>query len=186
MSANPISVLQAVKAPAGYTFRYGDKADISALSEVERRAAELFRSVGYDYCADGPVHDRNEHERILREGASLLAQDKMGAAVAFALLLPIDGNAHLLELGTSPDHQKKGLGRALVSAAETWGAANGFDRLTLITYRDVPWNMPFYERLGFQAFEPDAATLQLNELIQEERDSGFHFAPRVAMRKQLS
>ncbi len=27
--------------------------------------------------------------------------------------------------------------------------AQGFDRLSLCTYRDVPWNGPFYASLGF-------------------------------------
>jgi hypothetical protein len=27
--------------------------------------------------------------------------------------------------------------------------AQGFDRLSLCTYRDVPWNGPFYAGLGF-------------------------------------
>ena len=26
--------------------------------------------------------------------------------------------------------------------------------LTLTTFRDVPWNAPYYERMGFVVFEP--------------------------------
>ena len=31
-----------------------------------------------------------------------------------------------------------------------WAAGNGYASVTLTTFRDVPWNMPFYERLGFR------------------------------------
>ena len=34
-------------------------------------------------------------------------------------------------------------------AAITWAAAHGYDQLTLATYRDVPWNGPFYASEGF-------------------------------------
>ena len=38
--------------------------------------------------------------------------------------------------------------------------AQGFDRLSLCTYRDVPWNGPFYRSLGFT---------EVNDLAQYER-----------------
>ena len=33
----------------------------------------------------------------------------------------------------------------------TWSAARGLPSVTLGTFRDVGWNGPFYEKLGFEA-----------------------------------
>ena len=43
---------------------------------------------------------------------------------------------------------RQGIGSALVRAAmrEAWEL--GYDRLSLTTYRDLPWNGPFYARLA--------------------------------------
>src|SRR4029079_7779158 len=58
--------------------------------------------------------------------------------------------AHLEELDVLPAHGRRGLGARLVQHACSWAARNGFDSVTLTTFREVPWNMPFYTRLGFE------------------------------------
>jgi len=60
-----------------------------------------------------------------------------------------DGAAHLEQLAVHPDHGRQGLGRALVTAACRWAGEAGYPELTLATYRDVPWNGPFYASAGF-------------------------------------
>ena len=48
----------------------------------------------------------------------------------------------------------RGIGRALLRAGCAWAAAHGYDELTLATYRDVPWNGPFYASEGFVEIGP--------------------------------
>ncbi|MDF5808077.1 GNAT family N-acetyltransferase [Pseudomonas aeruginosa] len=48
-----------------------------------------------------------------------------------------------------PGHQQQGLGR-LLERAVTYAHASHCRALTLTTFCDVPWNAPFYARLGFQ------------------------------------
>jgi GNAT superfamily N-acetyltransferase len=43
-----------------------------------------------------------------------------------------------------------GIGRRLVAAVCEWASRRGWSRVTLTTFRDVPWNMPFYTRHGFE------------------------------------
>ena len=57
--------------------------------------------------------------------------------------------------------------------------------MTLTTYRDVPWNAPFYERLGDSVFKSGEDQPGLPALIEEEAASGFARAPRTAMQKTL-
>ena len=52
----------------------------------------------------------------------------------------------LEEIDVHPDHGRRGLGRRLVSAVCAWAARGGHRWLTLTTFRDVPFNMPFHAR----------------------------------------
>ena len=56
--------------------------------------------------------------------------------------------------------------------------------VTLTTFRDVPWNAPFYARLGFRVIE--ALSPGLQAIRDHERDIGDDaFGSRVAMQIDL-
>ena len=160
-------------------------ADIEPMRALERRAAQLFLSIGYDFCAAGPVRDKEEHEKTLRRGITFYAESENGAPAGFAMFEPMDSEAHLIEIDVDPVFQRQGLAPRLIAAGETWALAKGFDGMTLTTYRDVPWNAPFYRRIGFVDLEPGPERKELRETIGREADWGFAFKPRIAMRKQL-
>ena len=167
--------------------RPGTEIDLPALSAVERDAAQRFGDLeGFAFVADGPIRDRHEQRRALETGHAFVAEDEAGAVVGFLLLWDVDGRAHFLELGVRCSHQGQGLGRRLLAAGEHWAEAQGFGEATLTAYRDVPWNAPFYARLGFRAFEPGADRPGLLAVRQEEAAAGFAVQPRVAMRKALT
>lgn len=165
------------------TIRRAMSADIEPMRALERRAAQKFRQVGYDFCADGPVRDVEEHERVLRVGATFVAVTNRLAG--FAMVETLDGEAHLIEIDVDPDHQGEGLGRRLIEAGADWARSKGLEAMTLTTYRDVPWNAPYYARLGFASFEPGPERRALHAAVKREAEWGFAFAPRVAMRKVL-
>ncbi len=169
----------------GYQIRPGTAADLPALAAIERDAAELFREVGYDFCADGPNRGDEELRTALEHGAVFIACARNGRICGFALIWRIDGCAHLLELAVSRRDQGKRLGRRLVDASEAWVRDAGLSEITLTTFRDVPWNAPLYERLGYRVFEPEAWRTGLAAVQHEEAESGFAVEPRVAMRKAL-
>jgi len=66
----------------------------------------------------------------------------------------VGDGAHLEQLSVHPDHGGRGIGRALLRAGIEWAAAQGYPELTLCTYRDVPWNGPFYASEGFVEVGP--------------------------------
>jgi GNAT superfamily N-acetyltransferase len=160
-------------------------ADIAALMELERDAAQLFRSIGYDFCADGPVRDAEEHLRGIEKGAHFMAEAPHGAPAGFILIWRLDRCAHVTELDVASAHQGKGLGRRLLTQAEEWARGEGYAEITLTTFRDVPWNMPFYERCGYTVFDPGPERPDLRAVIADEAGWGFAAKPRVAMRKGL-
>jgi hypothetical protein len=54
--------------------------------------------------------------------------------------------------------------------------------VTLCTFRDVPWNAPFYQRLGFRPLASDELTPALGERMRREAEAGLPLDLRVAMR----
>ena len=57
--------------------------------------------------------------------------------------------------------------------------------MTLTTFRDVPWNAPYYERLGFRVIAPADQGPELAALVAEEAERIPGDAPRVAMRRAV-
>ena len=91
--------------------------------------------------------------------------------------------AHLEEVDVHPEHGRRGLGRRLVLAACRWAATNGYSWVTLTTFREVPWNMPFYARLGFEEIPPEELTPALLSIVDDETRRGLDPSRRVAMRR---
>jgi N-acetylglutamate synthase-like GNAT family acetyltransferase len=67
-----------------------------------------------------------------------------------ALMKLRDGTAWLDRLSVLDRWQRRGYGAALIDRTAAAVRALGFGTLYLSTYRDVPWNAPFYERQGFE------------------------------------
>ena len=83
-------------------------------------------------------------------------------------------------MSVRPTAGHQGRGRALVEAVCSWAAANGYPAVTLTTFRDVPWNAPFYSKLGFR--ELTELTPGLEAIRSHERAIGDdEFGPRIVM-----
>ena len=83
-----------------------------------------------------------------------------------------------------PDHAGRGIGRALLEAGCDWAAARGYAEITLATYRDVPWNGPFYASEGFVEVGPVDDFMRDRGLPPEEPVMA-RFGARVLMRRRL-
>lgn len=156
--------------------RVAKPAEFEVLREIEKTADGLFAEVGIGPFA---VSDEEDH---LAEAAVVLVSGT--PPVGFACVEIVDGLAHIWQLSVLPSKGKRGLGRALVEAVCDWAQLNGLAAVTLTTFRDVPWNAPFYARLGFRVVEAPSPGLQA--IRDHERDVGDDaFGPRVAMRIDL-
>jgi putative acetyltransferase len=67
-----------------------------------------------------------------------------------------------------------------------WARAGGHASVTLITFRDVPWNAFFYERLGFRPLAAEALAPALRSRLAEEARRGLPMERRVVMRAALA
>lgn len=109
-------------------------------------------------------------ERAEQPGFVLVAGDPV---VGFAHVRDLDGRAHLDQLSVHPDHGRRGIGQALVRAVMYECARRGFESITLCTFAAIPWNGPFYARLGFREIEEAAAPEPVRELRRHEREVGL-------------
>ena len=81
---------------------------------------------------------------------------------------------------------RRGLGTALVRGCGDWAVHHGFAELTLTTFAQVPFNAPFYARLGFLVIDDAVLPPGLAQLRRHEVISGLDaLGPRVAMRARL-
>jgi GNAT superfamily N-acetyltransferase len=110
-----------------------------------------------------------------------------GVPVGFAHVEILEPTvAHLEEIDVRPEHGRRGLGRRLVMAVCTWAESKGYQAVTLTTFRDVPFNMPFYARLGFEVIPPEELSAALRAVVQDETRRGLDPARRVAMRRSCA
>jgi GNAT superfamily N-acetyltransferase len=93
------------------------------------------------------------------------------------------GVAHLEELDVHPEHGRRGLGRQLVATVCAWAEEHGYRAVTLTTFRDVPWNMPFYERCGFVVVPSGEIGPALLSVVIDEYRRGLDPQRRVVMRR---
>jgi hypothetical protein len=129
----------------------------------------------------GPFVNEETEDHFAQAALVLVVNDQPEGFVAVEL---VDGIPHIWQLSVDPEHGRQGLGGALVEAACDWARSEGFDAITLTTYRDVPWNGPFFESFGFSVI--GTLTPELTEIRKHEREIGDDdFAARVAMRLEL-
>src|SRR5262249_61046510 len=123
--------------------------------------------------------------RAQRDGRLLLAlaNDRPVGFAHVELLEPLA--AHLEEIDVHPDHGRRGLGTRLIAAVSDWAASEGYEWVTLTTFRDVPWNMPFYARLGFEEIATHGLSPALVSVLRDEARRGLDPGRRVAMRRPL-
>lgn len=159
--------------------------DAQLLPGIEKRAASLFspEDVSPELAAD-PTQ-ASVYEEAQRDDRVFAARDGEGRLIGFAHLVWIDGHGHLEELDVEPEFGRRGIGRRLALAACDWARAHGSDRITLSTFRDVPWNAPFYANLGFEAIPDSDLSSALQKLRSHEARSGLDSEKRVMMCRML-
>lgn len=160
--------------------------DLPALRELERAAGAPFRTVGMDAVADDEPPSLEVLAGFQQDGRAWVIDDDAGRPVAYLLVDVVDDGAHVEQMSVDPRHARRGLGRQLLAAAEAWARAQGLQALTLTTFAEVPWNAPYYRRLGFHVVAEHETSAALREIRAHEAARGLDVWPRVVMRRPLT
>jgi GNAT superfamily N-acetyltransferase len=165
-----------------YTIAAARPEDLARLPAIELAAARLLagqapESVLNETTSQDVLEDARRDGRLW----VALADD---SPVGFAHVEVIErGAAHLEEIDVHPDHGRRGIGTRLVAHVCRWAEAEGYRSVSLTTFRDIRWNMPFYARLGFEVLPCAALTPALRALVRDETRRGLDPSRRVVMRR---
>lgn len=165
--------------------RAARESELPRISALEKSGERQFRAAGMDRVADAPATDPDAYRPALDDGRLLVAADGQDVSVGFIRLEVLDGDPHVEQVSVHPDQAGHGIGASLLAAAEQLARARGHHRITMTTFRDVPWNGPYYARLGWRAVRDADLPPELAAARRDERDLGFDEWPRQAMAKSL-
>jgi ribosomal protein S18 acetylase RimI-like enzyme len=120
-----------------------------ARAEDEAAVIALWRACDLVVSWNDPVADFR-----LALGRSnsdiLIAADPAGSIVG-AVMIGHDGHrGWIYYLAADPDRRRRGIGRQLVAAAQTWLKDRGIAKLQLMIREGNTAVVSFYERLGFE------------------------------------
>ncbi|UQA92396.1 GNAT family N-acetyltransferase [Streptomyces halobius] len=184
-------------------------AELPLLRDIERAAGEPFRPLGMARIADDEppsVAELTRHQRVARVLAAYDSCDFCdacgrddthgrsdahgrddapassvdGPPVGYLLWEPVDGCTHIEQVSVRPDHAHRGIGRALIDRAMLDSRAAA---LTLTTFAEVPWNAPYYTRIGFRVLPDSELNPGLRAIRAREAELGLDRWPRVSMRR---
>ena len=125
-----------------------------------------------------------DHRPFAVQGLVWVAEEA-GRLIGFATCEAFEHELHLWELAVRLEAQGKGAGRALIAAVEEEARTRGLPAVTLTTFRDIPWNAPFYARCGFVELSDENLGPFLTLVREKEVEIGLDVANRCAMRLAL-
>jgi len=164
-----------------WSLRLARLEDAEAMPAIEKAAGALFSEVeGLRGVAGTHTIPVERLQRYIRKGHCLVTHvgDVM---TGFVVNEPFRRELHIWELDVHPDHQRKGIGAGLMRACMVDARNSGFKAVTLTTFRDVPWNAPFYAGLGFEEVSALDAHPRLAAELALEADHGLPVERRCAM-----
>ncbi|MCR5857352.1 GNAT family N-acetyltransferase [Mesorhizobium sp. J428] len=166
--------------PGVLAIRRAVAGDVDAMLVISSRADRLFVDHGVPQIAALPPTPRGDFQRFVADNDAWLASwDAIPAG--FAVAGQAAGEYWLKEIAVDPARARRGIGGSLLSTVLDHARAEGRSRVFLSTFRDVPFNRPFYERRGFAVIEPESAAPRLREQFLREVPPGVDPATRTLM-----
>jgi GNAT superfamily N-acetyltransferase len=170
---------------SGYTIRSARIEELTMLAQIERSAAMLFLDTPYAFLANDEPLSLDFVQQRFQAGQVWVAVDKQGVVVGFAITREVDDTIYLQEMDVDPAHGRRGLGAALVETVCAWAKLQGYEAISLSTFRDLPWNAPFYTKLGFRILDESELSIGFQQIRQQEQADGLPISDRVMMSYEL-
>ena len=164
-----------------WSLRLAKPDDADKMPAIEAAAGKLFASDPDLAKLDifGDHWEPDELRKVIRRGHCLVSH--IGEDMAgFLIAEPHKRELHIWEMDVHPRFQRRGIGAGLLRACQIDARNTGFRALTLTTFRDLAWNAPFYEGLGFVEADPESHP-RLAGYLQQEAQDGLPRDRRCAM-----
>ncbi|ABE33966.1 acetyltransferase domain protein [Paraburkholderia xenovorans LB400] len=168
------------------TFRFAAPHDASAIRTIEFEAGQRFASVGMAGIADAPPMEPELVARKIAAREVIVAVDSDEKCAGFVMFEPQATSIYVQELDVLTSHAGRRIGAALIGQVAQVARAARLTQLILSTFREVPWNAPYYRRLGFR----DIEETELDAALRARRDAhiaqGLDESKRVFMQRDLA
>jgi GNAT superfamily N-acetyltransferase len=165
-----------------YSIRAATPADVPLLPDIEKQAAQQFKQTRHSDFADAPLA---ADDIDLERDWVWVVVDFSNAPVGFVIVRGFGYALHIQEIDVHPAHARRGLGRMLIEHVAQWAMEQDVTALTLTTFDDVPWNAPYYARLGFRVLDIQALPQHLRAIREYEAAQCFPMQHRVCMQFDL-
>ncbi|CAE6723414.1 hypothetical protein R69746_01692 [Paraburkholderia aspalathi] len=168
------------------TFRFAAPHDADAIRMIEFEAGQRFVSVGMTGIADAPPMELDLVHRKIDSQQIIVAVEIDETCVGFVMFEPQPARFYVQELDVLSSHAGQRIGAALIEQVAQLARAQQITQLILSTFREVPWNAPYYRQLGFR----DIKEADLDAALIARRDAhiarGLDESKRVFMRRDLA
>jgi ribosomal protein S18 acetylase RimI-like enzyme len=135
-----------------------------AIREIRDQDIERVIEIWHASGVTRPWNDPRKDIAFARSNShSTILVAALDESVVATVMVGHDGHrGWVYYLATEPAHQGKGLGRAMMTAAERWLLKRGVWKLNVLVRNDNARVVGFYEHLGYR----DAATVCLQRVLE--------------------
>ncbi|GAP96609.1 GNAT family N-acetyltransferase [Leptolyngbya sp. NIES-2104] len=166
---------------SGYHIRFACAEELPLLSHIERSAARLFLDTPYAFLVNAAPLPLDFVQQQFQAGQVWVAVDRHEVIVGYAITCEVDNTLYLQQIDVAPEYGRKGIGSTLVGTICTWAKQQGYRIVSLSTFRDIPWNAPFYSKLGFHPVDEAELSLGFQQIRRKELEAGLPTVDRVIM-----
>ena len=164
-----------------YQIRLARENELDRLNTIEEAASKLFANTKFALEVDQDTLSIDFLREQQAKDLVWVAVDNQDNPVGFAVVMVMGDRIHLHELSIDPKHGRKGLGTRLIETITQFAKSSGFTGVTLSTFRDIPWNAPFYKQREFRAMKEEEIGINLRNFRSKEAQNGLPISERILM-----
>jgi GNAT superfamily N-acetyltransferase len=170
---------------SSFRIRLARPDEIARLREIEDKAGEMFSGLGLNDDTLDSSFPIDDLIRLVGMQQTWVActEDDRPVGMVFASMR--EGAVYVEELDVMLEFGRRGLGSRLLNCVCDWAREQRCAGVTLSTFRDVPWNGPFYATAGFRELPEPECSAAIREILADEAARGLPSDARLAMRLTL-
>lgn len=167
------------------TFRFAALREAELIRAIEYDAAQRFADIDMVGIASARPMDVDFVRRKIRASEIVIAVDRDAHCVGFVMFVQMAAGFYIEELDVLRAWAGRRIGAALMERVAGLARTAGAQRLVLSTFREVPWNAPYYRRLGFSVIADANLDERLRALRAAHVARGLDESKRVFMWREV-
>jgi len=146
--------------------------DLPALQRIEVEATTLIPTTVLPLASRAPM-PLGELQACLTASELWVAYEDLHDPIGFVAASSYGTFLHLIEFDVTPRMGRRGIGTKLLQHVCRAASQRGHAAITLTTFKDLPWNAPFYAKQGFAEVAEFAAVPHLLASLKSESERGL-------------